>query len=103
MLTLIVYIPLTHVEDVKSALFKAGAGRYKNYDCCSWQVEGTGQFRPLEGSDPYIGERNQVESVPEARVEMICEEANLSAVIDALRASHPYEEPAFAVSQNVEV
>ena len=103
MLTLVVYIPLTHVEGVKSALFEAGAGRYRNYDCCSWQVEGTGQFRPLEGSDPYLGTQNQTESVPEARVEMICEDEHLPAVIAAIRASHPYEEPAFSVCQNIDV
>lgn len=100
MLTLVVYIPETHVEAVKSALFAAGAGRYRNYDCCAWQVRGEGQFRALEGSQPFIGREGQVETVPEYRVEMICVEEHLDAVVAALRASHPYEEPAFAVFRN---
>lgn len=100
MLTLVVYIPEAHVEAVKAALFAAGAGRYRNYDCCAWQVRGDGQFRALAGSRPFIGREGQIETVPECRVEMICIEEHLDAVLTALRASHPYEEPAFAVFRN---
>ena len=95
MYKLTVYIPETHVEPVKEALFAAGAGRYAAYDRCCWQVLGQGQFRPLAGSDPFIGQRGTVERVPEYRVEMICADEAVAAVTDALRASHPYEEPAF--------
>ncbi|MCL1920349.1 MAG: NGG1p interacting factor NIF3 [Kiritimatiellaeota bacterium] len=92
---LTVYIPETHVEQVKEAIFAAGAGRYAAYDRCCWQVLGQGQFRPLEGSSPAIGERGVVVSVPEYRVEAICADADIPAVIAAIRAAHPYEEPAF--------
>ncbi len=95
MYKLTVYVPVAHVESVKEALFAAGAGRYAAYDRCCWQVLGQGQFRPLAGSDPFIGQAGVVEHVPEYRVEMICAEEAVAAVTAALRAAHPYEEPAF--------
>jgi len=100
MVTLVVYIPETHLEEVKTALFNAGAGRYEGYDCCSWQVAGEGQFRALEGSKPFIGEEGTIERVNEYRVEMICVEELLPDVIAALKRAHPYEVPAFMVHKN---
>lgn len=88
------YVPEEHAEAVKQAVFEAGAGRIGDYDCCSFQVAGQGQFRPLEGSDPYIGGQGEVETVPEFRVETICTKDRLRSVISALRQAHPYEEPA---------
>ena len=92
-----VYVPASHLEAVKTAMFKAGGGRIGNYDSCCWQSAGQGQFRPLAGSTPYLGQAGQVETVTEFRVEMVCEEALLKAVVAALRCAHPYEEPAFDV------
>ncbi|WP_444931898.1 NGG1p interacting factor NIF3 [Microbulbifer sp. SSSA002] len=95
MYKLCVYIPETHLDAVKQALFAAGAGRIGDYDSCCWQVLGTGQFRPLEGSQPFIGASGQVETVAEYRVEMVCADERVDAALDALRTAHPYEEPAF--------
>ena len=95
MYKLTVYIPESHLEPVKEALFAAGAGRYAAYDRCCWEVLGQGQFRPLAGSDPFIGQFGIVERVLEYRVEMICADEAVEAVKSALRAAHPYEEPAF--------
>jgi hypothetical protein len=92
---LTVYIPESHLEPVKTALFEAGAGRYAAYDCCCWQALGQGQFRPLAGSDPFVGREGVLERVPEYRVEMLCADESVAAVTGALRAAHPYEEPAF--------
>lgn len=89
------YVPVDHAEKVKEAVFAAGAGRYEAYDSCAWQTEGTGQFRPLEGSDPFIGEKGKVEHVREVKVECICREGDLKHVLRALVESHPYEEPAY--------
>ena len=80
---------------MKLAVFAAGAGRLGNYDCCSWQVLGQGQFRPLSGSQPFIGEHGALEQVEEYRVEMVCADECLDDAIAALRDAHPYEEPAF--------
>ncbi len=95
MLKLTVYIPETHLDPVKDALFVAGAGRYDGYDCCSWQVRGEGQFRPLAGSRPFVGSCDEVERVAEFRVEMVCAEEVIEVVRDALLKAHPYEVPAY--------
>jgi len=94
---LIVYIPESHLETVKQALFAAGAGKIGDYDCACWQIKGTGQFRPLEGSHPYTGEQGKLETCEEYKVEVIFKDECLNEVITALKKSHPYEEPAFAV------
>lgn len=94
-----VYVPQSHLEQVKTALFAAGAGRIGDYDSCCWQVLGQGQFRPLAGSNPHLGEQGQVETVAEWRVELVCQEHLIMEVIAALRQSHPYEEPAFDIVQ----
>lgn len=91
---LVVYIPESHLETVKSALFAAGAGTIGNYDQCSWQSAGTGQFRPLAGSTPFIGQQHQLEQVAEYRLETVVADNKLQAAIDALYAAHPYEQPA---------
>lgn len=89
------YAPESHVEAVKNAMFNAGAGRIGNYDCCSWQVKGTGQFRPLAASKPFIGTKDKIEQVEEYRVEMICVHEKLMQVLKSLKHAHPYEEPAY--------
>ncbi|MBY0517377.1 MAG: NGG1p interacting factor NIF3 [Bacteriovoracaceae bacterium] len=95
MLHLSVYVPEDSVEKVKTALFEAGAGKLGNYDQCSWQTSGMGQFRALKGSQPFVGEINQIELVREIKVEMLCDESVWPDVLQALRKSHPYETPAF--------
>ena len=76
-------------------MFEAGAGRVGNYDCCAWQTRGEGQFRPLNGSTPFIGNQGQIETVIEYKLELVCEEPCLKAVIAALKRAHPYEEVAY--------
>ena len=58
---------------------------------------GTGQFRPLKGANPFIGNQGIVEQVAEYRVEMVCDDMFIYAAIDALKSAHPYEEPAYDV------
>jgi structural hemagglutinin/hemolysin toxin protein RtxA len=91
------YVPATHVDIVKNAIFAAGAGRVANYDSCAWQVLGEGQFRPLAGSNPFIGAHDHIESVAEYKVETVCDDAYIVAVVAALKEAHPYEEPAYQV------
>jgi hypothetical protein len=99
MLRINVYIPETHLEPVKQAMFEAGAGRIGNYDSCCWQTKGTGQFRPLEGNNAFIGETGKVEQVEEYKVELVCEDTKIHAVVAAMKQAHPYEEPAYDVYQ----
>jgi hypothetical protein len=91
------YVPETHVEDVKKAIFAAGAGRVGDYDSCSWQVLGQGQFRPLVGSTPFLGQEGAVETVVEYRVEMVCADECIRAAVAAMLDAHPYETPAWDV------
>lgn len=91
------YVPCSHLESVKSALFDAGAGAIGNYDCCAWQTLGKGQFRPLANSRPFIGSIGTLESVDEYKVEMVCETALIKKVLRALMNSHPYQTPAYSV------
>ena len=97
MFKLCFYVPESHLDVVKSALFAAGAGQIGNYDSCCWQVLGQGQFRPLQGSTPFIGERDSVALVAEYRVEMLCAAPHIKAAAAALLNAHPYEEPAWDV------
>ncbi len=91
-----VYVPEKYCDTLKTAMFNAGAGKLGNYDCCAWQSStGTGQFRPLRGSSPFLGKTGQIEKVEEIKIELICKEDVLENVINAIKKSHPYETPAF--------
>ena len=92
---LVFYVPTTHTESVKSAVFAAGGGAIGNYQCCSWQVLGSGQFMPQEGSEPFLGQAGQIENVPEHQVQVICPADAMDAIVQALLAAHPYETPAY--------
>ena len=94
---LISYVPEDSLEQVKQAVCQAGAGRIGNYQNCCWQVLGQGQFMPLEGSQPAIGQQDQLETVKEYRVEWVCETAHLPSILRALKQAHPYETPAYSV------
>lgn len=91
------YVPESHLEAVRDALFAQGAGRYNDYDQCCWQVKGEGQFRPLAGSRPYEGKQNSLERLAEYKVEMICKEEVIKDAVKTLLAVHPYEEPAYRI------
>ncbi len=101
MLKLSFYVPESHLESVKAAIFDSGAGAYGAYDQCCWQVLGEGQFRPLAGSHPFIGHTGQLEKVPEYKVEVICTDAVIKAVVSALVLAHPYEEPAYDICKTL--
>lgn len=97
MYQLVFYVPKQDADKVKQAVFAAGAGRLGDYEQCCWQVEGQGQFLALNGANPAIGEVNQLETLAELRIEMICEDSKIKAVLAALKEAHPYEEPAYSV------
>ena len=96
--TLVVFTPLTHADKVREALAAAGAGSVGRYDSCSFTVRGVGRFRPLDGANPAVGSVGALEEVPEERLEAVVLADQLQAVLRALTAAHPYEEPAIQVS-----
>ncbi len=93
----VIYVPREHAEPVQAAIFDAGAGHIGDYSHCSWSVTGIGQFLPLDGASPAIGSVGTVERVTEDRVEVIAPARARAAVLSAMRAAHPYEEPAFDI------
>lgn len=97
MYQLVFYVPESHLEVTKQAAFAAGGGRIGDYDSCCWQTLGQGQFRPNEQAKPHIGQHNTLEQLAEYRVEMVCNNNNIKSVVQALKAAHPYEEPAYCV------
>ncbi|MGY3450758.1 hypothetical protein [Bradyrhizobium sp. USDA 4353] len=94
---IVVYVATADADAVRSAMGEAGAGRIGNYDYCSFTVTGTGRFRPLAGAKPTIGAVGRLEAVAEDRIETVCAEDRLKPVLTAIRAAHPYEEPAIDV------
>jgi hypothetical protein len=91
------FVPASHVEVVKAAVFAAGGGRIGDYEHCAWQTLGQGQFRPLDGSQPFLGQTGQVEVVEEWKVELVVADELIVQVVAALKQSHPYETPAYEV------
>ena len=90
-------VPEAHLESVKAACFKAGAGKIGCYEKCAWQTLGTGQYKPTEGSTPYQGTVGKLQTAREYLVEMVAEETLIKSVIEALLKAHPYETPAYSV------
>ena len=99
---LVVFVPEEALDAVRDALFAVGAGRIGAYERCSWYTSGTGTFRGGESTHPSVGERGQEERVPELRLETVFPVERQREVVAALRAAHPYEEPAFDVYELVE-
>ncbi|MFT3661913.1 MAG: Nif3-like dinuclear metal center hexameric protein [Gordonia sp. (in: high G+C Gram-positive bacteria)] len=93
----VVMVPEGNVEQVTEAMFDAGAGALGDYRDCLWSVVGTGQFLPSEAANPAVGAIGELTRVDEARVELVASRGRRAAVLAALRAAHPYEEPAFDV------
>jgi hypothetical protein len=93
----VVFVPLGAADAVRIAMTEAGAGRIGDYDSCTWTATGEGRFRPLDGATPAVGAVGDLEVVEEARVEAVVPRSRRTAVVRALLAAHPYEEPAFDV------
>ncbi len=91
------FVPHSHLNQVRDALFAAGAGQIGNYSECSFTVTGTGTFKAGEGTDPFVGQQGQRHEEPETKFELIYPAYRDPAVIHALKANHPYEEVAFDI------
>ncbi|GAB4587735.1 hypothetical protein Ntsu_55670 [Nocardia sp. IFM 10818] len=91
--------PRTHTEAVLAALFAAGAGADGNYNDSAWRAAGTAQFRPLDGANPALGAIGELHVEDEDRIEVVASPGKRAAVLAALRAAHPFEEPAYHVTE----
>ncbi len=93
----IVFVPVADTGALIDAMAAAGAGEIGDYDRAAFSAPGTGTFRPLEGANPTIGAIGRIETVAESMLQMVAPRRRRADVIAALRAAHPYEEPAFDV------
>ncbi len=95
LLKLSVMVPNAHLEEVRFALFDAGAGMTGNYDSCSFTAEGKGTFRALKGANPFVGNISEFHTEPETRLDVILPVWLKDRVEQALVKAHPYETPAY--------
>ncbi|MEF3245446.1 MAG: Nif3-like dinuclear metal center hexameric protein [Caldisericaceae bacterium] len=98
---IVTFVPEEYVENVRNALFEANCGHIGKYDRCSFVSKGLGTFRPLEGTNPFIGTQNKEEHVNEFKVEVVVRERDLNKALTELKNAHPYEEPAIDVFKTI--
>jgi len=96
-LKLEIFIPETHLAQLQASLQKVDAGHIGNYDSCMSISKVTGTWRPLEGSDPYIGSTGEISAEEELKVEVRIASEKMKETIEAVEAVHPYEEPVIHV------
>ncbi|MFT3936505.1 MAG: Nif3-like dinuclear metal center hexameric protein [Chitinophagaceae bacterium] len=94
---LCVFVPEAQAAQVRNAIFEAGAGHIGNYSECSFNTNGTGTFKPGEGTTPFVGEKGLQQKEPEIKIETVFPSWLERAVITAMKAAHPYEEVAFDI------
>lgn len=94
---IVVFVPESHIDVVREAMGKAGAGKIGNYTFCSFSSKGMGRFKPEDGAHPAIGGVGKLESVQEERIEVACDRNILKDVITAIKKVHPYEEVALDI------
>lgn len=88
-----IYLPEENLESLRLALSATQAGVFGNYDNVFSITQVTGYWRPLEGANPYIGKTGQIETASEIKMEINCKREFVSAALQAIRNTHPYEEP----------
>lgn len=91
------FVPVDHTEKVRNAIFEAGGGHIGNYSECSFNAEGTGTFKPGDGSNPYVGEVGKLQYEKEIKIEVIFPSFMENRIVAAMKTAHPYEEVAYDV------
>jgi len=93
----VIFVPKEAEEKLRQVICAGGGGKWKNYSCCTFNIEGKGTFKPLEGSHPYTGRAGDLNFVDEVRIECVVSEDNVDALLKAAVEAHPYEEPAYDI------
>ena len=91
------FCPESHIELVRTALFKAGCGNIGDYDSCSFNTSGYGTFKPNAKATPFSGSKNKLNEEKEIRIETVFPAYAEKKVVEALKRTHPYEEVAFDI------
>lgn len=97
LIKLVTFVPHQQADEVRQAIFKAGAGHIGKYDNCSYNIEGEGTFRGEVSTTPFAGKAGELHTEPEIRIETVAPSFLKSRIIKALIATHPYEEPAYDI------
>lgn len=92
-----VMVPTAHADDVRMAMFDAGAGEMGTYDCCSYNIEGFGTFRALDGANPFVGAHQELHHEDETKIEVIVPRWRVADVENMILQTHPYECPAIDI------
>lgn len=92
-----IFVPTAHAEQLKAALAEVGAGQIGDYDHCFFSVKGSGEFRALDNSNPFVGQKGQVHQEEELKIECVFESHLKADILEAIQANHPYETPAFDI------
>jgi len=85
---IVVYVPLSHSDQIREAIGKAGGGKLGNYAFCSFSTGGIGRFKPQEGANPHIGQVGQLEAVEEERIEVSVDDSLVQGVVSAIKGVH---------------
>jgi len=94
---IVIFVPETHADAVRTSLGEAGAGTVGDYTFCSFSVKGISRFIPLETAHPTIDKIGELEEVVEERIKTVCYKKDLEKIIAAVKKVHPYEEVAIDV------
>ena len=92
------YVPQAQAEQVRNAMFAAGAGKLGNYDECSFSSNGEGSFRPSQNSSPYFGKKGERHIEDELQIQMVFQKHLTPQIVEVLLSSHPYEEVAYEIT-----
>lgn len=99
---IVTFVPNENADEVRQALGDAGAGVLGEYAFCSFSAAGIGRFKPSDKADPHIGEKNELNTVMEHRIEVTCDRKDAKTIVDALKKAHPYEEVALDIYPLIE-
>ena len=94
---IVCFCPIQHAEQVRNAMFDAGAGHIGNYDNCSFNLEGKGSFRALDNSKPFVGKKGEIHLETEIRIETVVPDFKINQVVKNMIKAHPYEEVAYDI------
>lgn len=97
LIKLVTFVPHQQADEVRKAMFKAGAGHIGNYDSCSFNLEGEGTFRGDNSTTPFVGKKGELHTEPELRIETVAPSYLKNRIIKSLIEAHPYEEPAYDI------
>jgi dinuclear metal center YbgI/SA1388 family protein len=92
------FVPNKSAEQLRFALFEAGAGSIGNYDNCSFSVSGSGSFKPNDDANPAVGQKGQIHFEEETKIGITFPAHLQSKILQTLFKNHPYEEVAYEVT-----